>query len=942
MDCPRDEELAAWLSGELEVDSAAQLESHLSDCPSCREVALGQAPPQLEAGALVGRYRLERHVGAGSMGIVWAARDEVLGRPVALKLLRPLSLHANDGRAPERLLREAQALARLQHPNVIAVYDAGSIGGRSFLVMELFDGLPLRQWAAGRSWQERLQALVDAGRGLAAAHRAGLLHRDVKPDNVLVANSGRVAIGDFGLARPREEMLEELADAEAEPPAEAATATSSMTAPGTLIGTPAYMAPEVLAGRPADERSDQYSYCVTLYEVLHGARPNQPHRRSQALPRRVERALARGLSVLPEARFPSMDALLATLEGKRSRLNVWLVAALVVLTLGAGWLVRQQRLTARVRRACAASAPSAPVWDDARRGAVAKALGDAGGATEARFATLQTLDNFFAEWAQQRERACHSTIVDSAGERQQLARLTCLDDRLADTRALLEVASEAKSDPARAQQAIDWLPPLDECRNPSSSAPRSPAADELRKRLAHIEAALSVGRLQDAERQARVADSDAQRLAYEPLQATAACTLGDIYVTERRYKEAREALYRCVQHAEKTGNQRYKARAWSSLAEISGYFDQNLDEARAFIGNARVALQMGNIYDIDVDALQVDIEEAHILALAGRETAALRVLDAAIGHCGLGCFAGERLSLLGHKAQLLNRLGRREEALPLAHDATETALTFYGRGQPATASYLSKEGTILTETGHYARAIKLLQEAVAVRTSGDPANLSASWIQLSDAQYWKGLMAEAATSAQHAIEVTERAPEVDRSRLMNFLALAADCYLGLGQPARAKSLIDRALSVSLSGHDSSDEAAIRKVLAKYYVAVHQTRRALVEARHALALREAVGCEGAAQACDEEYFAFGDVALAADEPKLALAAFQQVSNMFMPTDPADIWRAFYGAGKAQARLGRRDRALELVDRAIGVYRRTDGDAKRLDEMLQSRRAWAGDK
>jgi predicted Ser/Thr protein kinase len=226
---------------------------------------------ELPRGAEVGRYVVIGQLGAGGVGVVYAAYDPALDRRVALKLVREESSRGSDtsdGRA--RLLREAQALARLSHPNVVAVYDAGTLDERVWLAMEHVEGATLRAWAqTERPWPELLQAMIAAGRGLAAAHAAGLVHRDVKPDNIMVGADGRVRVMDFGLARAAGARV--VAAPDSGGPGE--RLSLSVTRTGAMLGTPAYMAPEQWVGKEADARTDQFAYCVTLWEALFGERP---------------------------------------------------------------------------------------------------------------------------------------------------------------------------------------------------------------------------------------------------------------------------------------------------------------------------------------------------------------------------------------------------------------------------------------------------------------------------------------------------------------------------------------------------------------------------------------------------------------------------------------------------------------------------------------------
>ncbi|HRI08968.1 MAG TPA: serine/threonine-protein kinase, partial [Nannocystaceae bacterium] len=278
----------------------------------------GDAPPT----PAIGRFLLQRMIGAGGMGIVYAATDPQLGRTVALKLIQPTSA---GERATERLLREAQAMARLQHPNVVAVHEAGVHGGQVYLAMEYVDGGTLAAWlrAQPRPWQEILGVLTQAGEGLAAAHEAGLVHRDFKPQNVLMSGA-RARISDFGLARSAavaEELERTAGDA-------ALRLDQPLTRTDALLGTPAYMAPEQLRGATATPASDQFSFAVVVYEALAGHRPfrgdtigallaaierGELHPIQRDIPAGVLTVLRRALAVDPARRWPDMPTLLAAL-----------------------------------------------------------------------------------------------------------------------------------------------------------------------------------------------------------------------------------------------------------------------------------------------------------------------------------------------------------------------------------------------------------------------------------------------------------------------------------------------------------------------------------------------------------------------------------------------------------------------------------------------------
>jgi serine/threonine protein kinase len=321
----------------------------------------------------VGRFRLLEQLGAGAAGIVYRAHDPQLDRMVAVKLL-----HANSraaGAHDDRLLREAKGLARVTHPNVVGVHDVGMHADQLFVAMELVEGRTLTQWLTQRlalgsaqapneapsstgAWRQVLSVMIAAGHGLHAIHEAGLVHRDFKPDNVLIDEHGRARIADFGLVRAADDpqLDNESADYGSSP------LGPSMTQTGALMGTPAFMAPEQLQRRAADARSDQFAFCVTLYEALYGQPPfvastiaEQMHATSSGavqqvpasttVPRALHDAIMQGLSPAPEQRYPDMAALLSALDAATSvqsasrppRLALWLaVAGVSMLLLAVG------------------------------------------------------------------------------------------------------------------------------------------------------------------------------------------------------------------------------------------------------------------------------------------------------------------------------------------------------------------------------------------------------------------------------------------------------------------------------------------------------------------------------------------------------------------------------------------------------------------------------
>ena len=392
-ECLTEGTVIEFVDGVISPAARSVVEAHVAACRACNELvveaaaalrdgtrplaAIGRPPAsRLPAGSRVGRYQILDRVGRGGMGEVYAAYHPDLDRRIALKVVHESGVAAADRQA--RLLREARAIARLSHPNVVAVYDAGTVADRVYFAMEFVEGMTIDRWlaAAGRSWREILRVFIAAGRGLEAAHAAGLVHRDFKPQNVMIARDGSVRVMDFGLARLSAVESASSAPAVAPPPpsdGQPATALSTVTQAGTVVGTPAYMSPEQFRGDPADARSDQFSFCVSLYEALYGVRPFRGENllsltmsvtegelqpadaaAKHGVPVWIRRAITRGLRPDPADRFPSMQALIDRLEDdpavrRRRRLGAGTVVAVVVATMLVAWQNTSRRRAAAER-----------------------------------------------------------------------------------------------------------------------------------------------------------------------------------------------------------------------------------------------------------------------------------------------------------------------------------------------------------------------------------------------------------------------------------------------------------------------------------------------------------------------------------------------------------------------------------------------------------------
>ena len=417
------------------------------------------APPPVSAGPdRIGRYELGRVIGRGATGVVYEARDPELDRAIAIKVLRPQM-------SAERLRREARALAKLTHPNIVRVYDAGEHQGETFIAMELVLGENLREWLrTPRSLAHIVEVLLRAGHGLSAAHRAGFVHRDFKPDNVLIAATGEVLVGDFGLACAGTEIEE----ATASTATALAASPALLTATGALVGTPAYMAPEQTTGE-ATPASDQFAYCVTAWEACFGARPfvgdtlaalfeaartGRIERPDREVPPRIERALRRGLAADPKARFASIDELLRALVPPPRRRGVWIAGA-IAAAAGTATIGPATRTSTEPGRCELAGDTLAATWNADRRAAIATRWGEPIARGFERYAT---------EWQHHRIDACRA--MTERGEQSE-PRVACLDRARATFGTTLDTLLATSRDTwSRPEATSEALPALERCEHP--------------------------------------------------------------------------------------------------------------------------------------------------------------------------------------------------------------------------------------------------------------------------------------------------------------------------------------------------------------------------------------------------------------------------------------------------------------------------------------------
>ncbi|MGE0871680.1 MAG: protein kinase [Kofleriaceae bacterium] len=589
--CPPDE---AWAAFPKAVGAAEHqaLVQHLAACSACRAVVaelarqgaiafsetIDSTLPAVQAPVTttkrLGRFSVLDVLGEGGMGTVLSAYDPRLDRRVALKVLRGATARSAAGHA--RLLREAQALARIAHPHVVPVHEVAELDGEVVLVMEHVPGQTLQDWvrAGPPPWREIVRAYVQAGRGLAAVHAAGFVHRDFKPSNALIGADGRVRVIDFGLVREELTAADEIVEGDGEDGADGADGADRLTHTGTVLGTPAYMAPEQFERADVGPRTDVYAFCVSLSEALYGVRPFVGRRPGFAagegndppsaapVPRRVWTVLRKGLSAAaddrPRSIEPLLDELNALIEPPRRK---WIAAAVMGTSLAGiaiGWLALPGA-TPEEQPCSGGAAELARIWSETVAGDVTRRLVASGSAYGEQVAprVVGTLTSYTRDWTLAHRDAC---MAHRRGEQSAALldrRMYCLDrhrQALASTVDLL-VHDDAPGDPVR---LVLGLPPIVQCSDLDEvSATAASTADPALDSRAHslegqLERAAALERNGDYMRAGEVAAQivrDAEPLEIEPLQAAANLQLGRARLLSGELAEADQPLRAALRHA---------------------------------------------------------------------------------------------------------------------------------------------------------------------------------------------------------------------------------------------------------------------------------------------------------------------------------------------------------------------------------------------------------
>ena len=895
-------------------------------------------PESLSPGIRLGRYVVLEEIGAGGMGMVFSAYDPELNRKVALKLLRPR--HRERKRSSNRLLKEAQALAKLAHPNVITVYDVGTYGDRVFVAMELVEGDTLRGWVQEkkRKWDEVLSVFIPAGRGLAAAHAANLVHRDFKPDNVLIGRDGRVRVMDFGLARPMQtrhgmssmaesesgslqgsddevEQADESEDLEQPDESdeldaldEAPSITEGdapqldnpmLTQTGSIMGTPAYMAPEQHMGQPTDARSDQFSFCIALYQALYGERPFQGEDRgalakqklegriedppsSSSVPAWVRRHVLRGLSPRPEDRFPSMDELLDEL-GKDPRVKRRkILGGIGFVGAMAGLVVTFQYINRRPPVCQDSPDAWAAVWNEERAGQVSAAVtavpGEHVGKTWQSARTA--IDAYGEAWVQMHQEACEATHLRGEQSTRLLElRNNCLQERLDEVDALAELLSEpTRGTVTRSAHAAHALSPLSACADsealaaavdPPEGEDAKAAVAQLRRELARIKVSGTLGLHDRALQLADAAYQEAQTLGYQPVVAEARFRLGQAQGLRGDAEKAEDNMQEANWLGSSVKHDAIAAAAASELVHLIGRRMRQYDEGLSWSRHAEAAIKrigLGGFlearlrHDIgviraetgDLTQAQADLQQALEL-YAAVPAASLAIVDATRNLGDLHLYQG--------------RLGEAEAAYRKAREASVELL---GPAHPETSLADVGLARVADARQEHEQAITLLREALdTTRVALGPDDLDLVPLSFALARSH-----QEHEEFEQAIEHKRAAYTLLLDRLGDHPRVASTLYdIGLtyeaaGNPDEARLSHEQALRIwtATRGDDHPDLAYALTSLGLLDVEGGQPAAAVEKLERALKLRGGRGLDPALLAATQFALARALHATGGDHPR----------------------------------------------------------------------------
>lgn len=786
----------------------------------------------LQRGAVVGRYVVLSKLGAGGMGVVFAAYDPELDRKIALKLLHPrlaasCSPITNEPRT--RLLREAQALAKLAHPNIVAIYDVGEHEGTVWLAMELVDGETLTDWLSRRrSWRDVVEVVIAAAHGLAAAHASGLIHRDVKPDNIMIGRDGRVRVMDLGLARAQ---IKRDAPLPSEISADALTAVgpelqalaAQVTRDGSLVGTPAYMSPEQLRGEPVDARSDVFSLCVTLWEALMGGRPfvgknllelasnilsgeirddpSDPNVRR--VPRWLRRICRRGLEVNPALRWPSMTALLRELEiAPRRRRRMLGISIFGALILGStvGFILHRNH----VESVCEAlGAEIEQTWSEHQKSALEVAMKTAkrpyADVTFER--TAFWLDRYVRRLATTTVEACRDERMEGRIDAETWTEISaCLSDHRINLEALVEnISAGGEFEMKDTITAAAALPAVEVCSDPIwrsrwLAATGSESSVDLRHRLLIASAQHEAGR--DAEASESIDALIADASGDPALHASALLLAGKIYYTKGDDARADQFLQGAFVAAGRIGLDGVAAQAAIELARPRKPNDRRLlwcavSDALLPRSEARPGPLALARADVCAELLQ-DLgkhAEARLLAMTTVDDAADSV----------GNVHPTLLGALMTQAAAEASLRLYPAALATMERIELITTEMYGERHPRMVRVLGMRGRVLLEAGQMEAAITAFRRAVSVQEEAFGAEHIDTALAMMNVGIMRRMVGDfdgAQEDLKEALRRAEKALPPEDEQLLRFIRNLAQIQVEANAHEEARQTFGRALALT--------------------------------------------------------------------------------------------------------------------------------------------------
>ena len=745
----------------------------------------------------IGRFVVIERVGAGATASVYAAYDPQLDRKVALKTLRnQWSGAPGERERRERLQREARALARLRHPAVVTIHDVGTHEGQLYIAMELVDGLTLGEWLTRtqRDWSEVLEIFAQAGRGLAAAHAADVVHRDFKPDNVVIDGEGQARVVDFGLAGP-------LASVE---PTGASRNELSVTRTGAIVGTPAYLAPECFAGDVGTPASDQFSFCVALFEALYGTRPfpgddlltleqnvsagELREVRGRGVPAWLLAVVRTGLSLDPRARHPDMGVLVDRLERGRSRRRVrgYVGAAALAIAAGSGLAA------ASADEVCAAPTDAlGEVWspEDALRVQDAFAETSLAFAPQTALRTVAALDAWAGDWSTAWAQTCES---DEALARRQRA---CLDSTLAGADALVELLAQADEKVVtEAVSAADGLRDPDDCLSPLFSAAdhtQSSARDaDLQALRDDIERGYATGRAGDYTTAIGILEDASARgeaLDYGPLHADALVALGAMRRMNHQPMKARRDLEAGFFLAQRSRHDPAAIEGALQLAQVVIQGEGSLERGELWLAHAESLL--GRWPEHPQMQARLTATRAGVLGRAGMHDEAIATYTQAIE---------QQSAIDGEDAWTTGILYQQRGAFELGTDAktgdasiaraSEIFEATLGPDHPATANAIRARVAAQLGLKNIERALELSQDSVdrLERAFGDQhPEVASAYVNHAIALYQNGEHERGMSYFERSLAIYEASLGPESQHVATATHNLGSAYGGIGEPEKS-------------------------------------------------------------------------------------------------------------------------------------------------------------